>query len=64
MPTAYGSELVTALSALIASFLSGLLGIGGGVVLTPLLLYLPPAVGSVALPVLVASRHDPAPLNR
>ena len=51
MPTAYGTELVTALSALIASFLSGLLGIGGGVVLTPLLLYLPPAIGIGALPV-------------
>ena len=51
MPTAYGTELVTALSALVASFLSGLLGIGGGVVLTPLLLYLPPAVGIGALPV-------------
>ncbi|HEV8671554.1 MAG TPA: sulfite exporter TauE/SafE family protein [Candidatus Limnocylindria bacterium] len=51
MPTANGTELVTALSSLIASFLSGLLGIGGGVVLTPLLLYLPPAVGIGALPV-------------
>jgi uncharacterized membrane protein YfcA len=51
MPTASGTEIVTALSALAASFLSGLLGIGGGVVLTPLLLYLPPAVGIGALPV-------------
>ena len=51
MPTAYGTEIVTALSSLIASFLSGLLGIGGGVVLTPLLLYLPPALGVGALPV-------------
>jgi len=51
MPTANATDLVTALSALIASFLSGLLGIGGGVVLTPLLLYLPPAVGIGVLPV-------------
>jgi uncharacterized membrane protein YfcA len=49
--TVNANEVVTALSAVVASFLSGLLGIGGGVVLTPMLLYVPPAVGVVALPV-------------
>lgn len=47
MPT----EIVTAAAALAASFLSGLLGIGGGLILTPLLLYLPPALGAAAIPV-------------
>jgi uncharacterized membrane protein YfcA len=51
MPTPYGTEIITVVSAFVASLLSGLLGIGGGVVLTPLLLYLPPAVGVGALPV-------------
>src|SRR5438270_232642 len=41
-------EAITAVAGLVASFLSGLLGIGGGLVLTPLLLYLPPLVGGVA----------------
>lgn len=45
------AEVVTALSGLVASFLSGLLGIGGGIVLTPLLLYLPALLGAPAIPV-------------
>src|SRR5207245_6831834 len=36
-------------------FLSGLLGIGGGLVLTPLLLYLPPLVGGAAVPVKIVT---------
>jgi uncharacterized membrane protein YfcA len=42
-------EIVVALSAAVASFLSGLLGIGGGIVLTPLLLYAPQLFGAPAL---------------
>lgn len=42
---------MAALSGAVSSFLSGLLGIGGGIVITPLLLYLPAAVGAAALPV-------------
>ena len=45
------AELVTAIAGLAASFLSGLLGIGGGIILTPALLYLPPLVGAAAIPV-------------
>lgn len=44
-------EVFTGLTAAIASFLSGLLGIGGGIVLAPLLLYAPGLVGAAALPV-------------
>lgn len=44
-------ELVTALSGAVSSFFSGLLGIGGGIVLTPLLLYAPPLFGTAVLPV-------------
>ena len=49
------SEIVTAISGAISSFLSGLLGIGGGIVMTPLLLYLPPLVGTAALPVKIVT---------
>src|SRR5918992_1928591 len=45
------NEAITALAGLVSSFLSGLLGIGGGLVLTPLLLYLPPVLGGTAIPV-------------
>ena len=48
-------EAVTVLSGLVASFLSGLLGIGGGLVLTPLLLYLPPLLGAPALSVKIVT---------
>lgn len=51
MPT----ELVVALSGLISSFLSGLLGIGGGIVLTPLLLYAPQLLGAATLPVKIVT---------
>ncbi len=43
--------LIVAGTAALSSFLSGLLGIGGGLVLTPLLLYLPALVGAAALSV-------------
>ena len=48
-------QAVTAVAGLVASFLSGLLGIGGGLVLTPLLLYLPPIVGGAAIPVKIVT---------
>ena len=49
------AEAVTALSGAVASFLSGLLGIGGGIVITPLLLYLPAAASAPALPVKIVT---------
>jgi uncharacterized membrane protein YfcA len=48
-------EATTAIAGLVASFLSGLLGIGGGLVLTPLLLYLPPLLGGAAIPVKIVT---------
>jgi uncharacterized membrane protein YfcA len=48
-------EVITAAAGLVASFLSGLLGIGGGLVLTPFLLYLPPLVGGAAIPVKIVT---------
>ena len=48
-------EAITAIAGLVASFLSGLLGIGGGLVLTPLLLYLPPLLGGAAIPVKIVT---------
>lgn len=51
MPT----ELLTAISGATASFLSGLLGVGGGIVLTPMLLYAPGLLGSPALPVKIVT---------
>src|SRR5205085_8703794 len=48
-------EAITAVAGLVASFLSGLLGIGGGLVLTPLLLYLPPVLGVGAIPVKIVT---------
>ncbi len=50
-PALVSAEVLTAISGAISSFLAGLLGIGGGLVLAPLLLYGPPLVGAAAFPV-------------
>lgn len=44
-------DLAVALAGLLSSFVSGLLGIGGGIVLTPLLLYAPGLIGAPELSV-------------
>jgi len=48
-------EVVVAVAGLISSFLSGLLGIGGGIVLTPLLLYAPQLLGAQPLSVKIVT---------
>ncbi len=50
-----GTDAVVAASALVASLLSGLLGIGGALVLTPLVLYVPGLVGAGALSVKIVT---------
>jgi hypothetical protein len=49
------TELLVAVGGGIASFLSGLLGVGGGIVLTPYLLYFPAIVAAPALPVKIVT---------
>ena len=48
-------EAVVAIAGFIASFFSGLLGIGGGIVLTPVLLYAPQLVGAHVLSVKIVT---------
>jgi uncharacterized membrane protein YfcA len=48
-------EVVVAIAGFISSFLSGLLGIGGGIVLTPLLLYAPQLLGAQPLSVKIVT---------
>ena len=45
-----GIHVLIAGLGLITGFLSGLLGIGGGIVMAPLLLYVPPLLGLEPLP--------------
>ncbi len=49
------TEAAVFVAGLISSFTSGLLGIGGAVVLTPLLLYFPGAIGAAAIPVKIVT---------
>jgi uncharacterized membrane protein YfcA len=49
------AEVVVAIAGLVSSFLSGLLGIGGGIVLAPLLLYAPQLLGPQPLPVKIVT---------
>lgn len=49
------TEAVVALAGVLSSFLSGLLGIGGAIVLAPLLLYAPGLFGATALSVKVVT---------
>ena len=48
-------EIVVAGAGLLSSFLSGLLGIGGGIVLTPVLLYVPQLLGASAISVKIVT---------
>lgn len=49
------AELLVAIGGLLSSFLSGLVGVGGAIVLTPVLLYAPALVGTAALPVKIVT---------
>jgi uncharacterized membrane protein YfcA len=49
------TEVLVAIGGAIASFLSGLLGVGGGIVLTPYLLYAPGLLGAPAIPVKIVT---------
>jgi hypothetical protein len=49
------TEVLVAAGGAVASFLSGLLGVGGGIVLTPFLLYGPALVGVPAIPVKIVT---------